>query len=57
MDADGATTFADLVNVEKGLDELHEGKSNMAISVGSRAHLQAEAVAEVLFITVLLLCG
>ena len=47
VDADGATRFSDLANVEKGLENLHEGKNGMAISVGSRAHLQDEAVAQV----------
>lgn len=46
VDADGATQFSDLVNVEKGLAELFGGKNGMAISVGSRAHLQEEAVAQ-----------
>ncbi|XP_065669959.1 dolichyl-phosphate beta-glucosyltransferase isoform X2 [Hydra vulgaris] len=45
-DADGATKFSDLDIVEAGLDELHGGKNNMAISIGSRAHLQEEAIAE-----------
>lgn len=47
VDADGATKFSDLVNVEKALDDLHDGKNGMAVSVGSRAHLQEEAVAQV----------
>ena len=47
LDADGATRFSDLDNVEKGLDDLHKGKNGMAVSVGSRAHLQEEAVAQV----------
>lgn len=41
-DADGATKFADLNHVEEGLDSFHSG---MAVSVGSRAHLQDDAVA------------
>jgi len=45
VDADGATKFSDLVHVEKGLDDFHGGKDGMAVSVGSRAHLQEEAVA------------
>lgn len=47
VDADGATKFSDLTNVENALDALHGGKNGMAISVGSRAHLQDEAVAQV----------
>jgi len=46
VDADGATRFSDLDGVEKGLDELHGGNNGMAISVGSRAHLQDDAVAQ-----------
>lgn len=46
VDADGATKFSDLDSVEDGLNELHGGKNNMALSVGSRAHLQDEAVAQ-----------
>jgi len=45
VDADGATKFSDLVHVEQGLEQLHGGKEGMAVSVGSRAHLQNEAVA------------
>ena len=48
VDADGATKFSDLDNVEKGLDSLEGGKEGMAVSVGSRAHLQEQSVAEVL---------
>ena len=47
VDADGATKFSDLDKVERALDELKGGKENMAISVGSRAHLQDDAVAQV----------
>lgn len=47
MDADGATKFSDLVHVEAGLDDFHGGKEGMAVSVGSRAHLQDDAVAQV----------
>ena len=49
VDADGATKFEDLFHVEKALDELKGGKDGMAISVGSRAHLQDDAVAQVTF--------
>ena len=34
--------------MEKGLDSLEGGKEGMAVSVGSRAHLQEQSVAEVL---------
>lgn len=47
VDADGATKFSDLDKVEKALDELKGGKEGMAVSVGSRAHLQDDAVAQV----------
>ena len=47
VDADGATKFSDLVHVEAGLDDFHGGKDGMAVSVGSRAHLQDDAVAQV----------
>ncbi|XP_077361861.1 dolichyl-phosphate beta-glucosyltransferase isoform X1 [Festucalex cinctus] len=45
-DADGATKFADVEKVEAGLKDLSPKPDNMAISCGSRAHLQQEAVAE-----------
>jgi len=45
VDADGATKFSDLLHVEKGLDDFHGGKDGMAVSVGSRSHLQEEAIA------------
>jgi len=55
VDADGATKFSDLDNVEKGLDSLEGGKEGMAVSVGSRAHLQEQSVAErSLFRTILM---
>ena len=47
VDADGATKFSDLDNVEKALDNFEDGKEGMAVSVGSRAHLQEDAVAQV----------
>lgn len=47
VDADGATKFSDLQHVDKALEGLHCGKNGMAICVGSRAHLQNDAVAEV----------
>eukprot|EP00794_Sanderia_malayensis_P007010 gene7010-7795_t len=45
VDADGATKFKDLDSVEKALDKFQGGKEEMAVSVGSRAHLQEDAVA------------
>ena len=47
VDADGATKFSDLDNVEREFDKFEGGKDGMAVSVGSRAHLQQEAVAQV----------
>lgn len=47
VDADGATKFADLDSVERALDEMKGGKEGMAVSVGSRSHLQDEAIAQV----------
>ncbi|XP_063807920.1 dolichyl-phosphate beta-glucosyltransferase [Pseudophryne corroboree] len=45
-DADGATKFADLENVEIGLNSLKPWPENMAISCGSRAHLKEESIAK-----------
>ncbi|KAL0994874.1 hypothetical protein UPYG_G00128590 [Umbra pygmaea] len=44
-DADGATKFADLEKVEAGLHNINTKPENMAISCGSRAHMEEEAVA------------
>ncbi|KAM9437077.1 dolichyl-phosphate beta-glucosyltransferase isoform 1-T1 [Salvelinus alpinus] len=44
-DADGATKFADVEKVEAGLRDVNIKPENMAISCGSRAHLEEEAVA------------
>ncbi|XP_045068986.1 dolichyl-phosphate beta-glucosyltransferase [Coregonus clupeaformis] len=44
-DADGATKFADVEKVEAGLHDVNTKPENMAISCGSRAHLEEEAVA------------
>ncbi|KAJ8275575.1 hypothetical protein COCON_G00073270 [Conger conger] len=44
-DADGATKFADLEKVEAGLQDISPKPENMAISCGSRAHLEEESVA------------
>ncbi|XP_013858746.1 dolichyl-phosphate beta-glucosyltransferase [Austrofundulus limnaeus] len=45
-DADGATKFCDVEKVEAGLKNLNAGPENLAISCGSRAHLEKEAVAQ-----------
>ncbi|KAM8835339.1 dolichyl-phosphate beta-glucosyltransferase [Synchiropus picturatus] len=45
-DADGATKFADFEKVEAGLNDLHPKTGNMAISCGSRAHLEQDSVAQ-----------
>uniref|UniRef100_A0A672N290 Dolichyl-phosphate beta-glucosyltransferase n=1 Tax=Sinocyclocheilus grahami TaxID=75366 RepID=A0A672N290_SINGR len=45
-DADGATKFADIENVEEGLESIDEKPDNMAISCGSRAHLEKVSVAQ-----------
>uniref|UniRef100_A0A4W6FQG2 Dolichyl-phosphate beta-glucosyltransferase n=1 Tax=Lates calcarifer TaxID=8187 RepID=A0A4W6FQG2_LATCA len=45
-DADGATKFADIDKVEAGLNDLNPKPENMAISCGSRAHLEKESVAQ-----------
>ncbi|KAM4699706.1 dolichyl-phosphate beta-glucosyltransferase [Discoglossus pictus] len=44
-DADGATKFADIEHVEVGLERLKPWPENMAISCGSRAHLEQESIA------------
>lgn len=46
VDADGATKFSDLQHVDAALDSLKGGKNGMAICVGSRAHLQEDAIAQ-----------
>ncbi|XP_038134727.1 dolichyl-phosphate beta-glucosyltransferase [Cyprinodon tularosa] len=45
-DADGATKFADIEKVEAGLKEVNAGPENLAISCGSRAHLEKDSVAQ-----------
>ncbi|KAL7847465.1 hypothetical protein AOLI_G00221830 [Acnodon oligacanthus] len=45
-DADGATKFGDIEKVEAGLENLSPKPENMAISCGSRAHLEKESVAQ-----------
>nr|XP_015823815.2 dolichyl-phosphate beta-glucosyltransferase isoform X1 [Nothobranchius furzeri] len=45
-DADGATKFSDIEKLEAGLKDIHRGPENLAISCGSRAHLEQESVAQ-----------
>eukprot|EP00117_Sycon_ciliatum_P023703 scpid38482/ scgid20079/ Dolichyl-phosphate beta-glucosyltransferase; Asparagine-linked glycosylation protein 5 homolog len=45
-DADGATKVSDLIRLENALHKDAPQKTDMAISCGSRAHLQEAAVAE-----------
>lgn len=45
-DADGATKFADIEKVEAGLHNIDPKPENMAISCGSRAHMEQEAIAQ-----------
>lgn len=45
-DADGATKFSDIEKVETALNEINPKPDNMAISCGSRAHLEQESVAQ-----------
>ncbi|XP_048839058.1 dolichyl-phosphate beta-glucosyltransferase [Brienomyrus brachyistius] len=45
-DADGATKFPDLEKVEAALQDIKPKPENMAISCGSRAHLEKESVAQ-----------
>uniref|UniRef100_A0A3Q1H7H8 Dolichyl-phosphate beta-glucosyltransferase n=1 Tax=Anabas testudineus TaxID=64144 RepID=A0A3Q1H7H8_ANATE len=45
-DADGATKFSDIEKVEAGLNDLEHKPGNMAISCGSRAHLEKVSVAQ-----------
>ncbi|XP_062910417.1 dolichyl-phosphate beta-glucosyltransferase isoform X2 [Mobula hypostoma] len=56
-DADGATKFADIEKVEAGLKALQPGPDNMAISCGSRAHLEKETVAKRSYFRTLLMYG
>ncbi|NXD70775.1 ALG5 glucosyltransferase, partial [Eolophus roseicapillus] len=49
VDADGATKFADIEKVEEGLKNLQPWPNEMAISCGSRAHLEKDSVAKVCF--------
>ncbi|KJE89135.1 hypothetical protein CAOG_08434 [Capsaspora owczarzaki ATCC 30864] len=43
-DADGATSFKDVVRLEDALKQ-HEAKNEHAMAIGSRAHMQDDAVA------------
>ncbi|XP_030648546.1 dolichyl-phosphate beta-glucosyltransferase [Chanos chanos] len=45
-DADGATKFADIEKVEAALQSINPKPDNMAISCGSRAHLEQDSVAQ-----------
>ncbi|XP_012734153.2 dolichyl-phosphate beta-glucosyltransferase [Fundulus heteroclitus] len=45
-DADGATKFSDIEKVEAGLKDINTGSDNLAISCGSRAHLEKDSVAQ-----------
>ncbi|XP_060682131.1 dolichyl-phosphate beta-glucosyltransferase [Hemiscyllium ocellatum] len=56
-DADGATKFADIEKVEAGLKDLQPWPDNMAISCGSRAHLEKEAIAKRSYFRTLLMYG
>ncbi|XP_041054479.1 dolichyl-phosphate beta-glucosyltransferase [Carcharodon carcharias] len=56
-DADGATKFADIEKVEAGLRGLQPGPDNMAISCGSRAHLEKETIAKRSYFRTLLMYG
>ncbi|KAL6742534.1 hypothetical protein Aduo_015677 [Ancylostoma duodenale] len=60
-DADGATKFSDIERLEKGLLRMSGGppvdESFPAVIVGSRAHLEAEAVATRSFLRTILMHG
>ncbi|XP_043929242.1 dolichyl-phosphate beta-glucosyltransferase [Protopterus annectens] len=57
-DADGATKFADLEKLEAGLKDLQKPwPDNMAISCGSRAHLEKESVAQRSYVRSFLMYG
>ncbi|RCN32900.1 glycosyltransferase, group 2 family protein [Ancylostoma caninum] len=60
-DADGATKFSDIERLEKGLLRMNGGppvdESFPAVIVGSRAHLEAEAVATRSFFRTILMHG
>ncbi|XP_065845880.1 dolichyl-phosphate beta-glucosyltransferase-like isoform X4 [Oscarella lobularis] len=56
-DADGATRFSDLTKVESALNKIAPDENTPAISVGSRSHLQDDAVAERTFLRNFLMYG
>ncbi|XP_078259293.1 dolichyl-phosphate beta-glucosyltransferase [Rhinoraja longicauda] len=56
-DADGATKFADIEKVEAALKVLQPGPDDMAISCGSRAHLEKETIATRSYFRTLLMYG
>ncbi|XP_046854462.1 dolichyl-phosphate beta-glucosyltransferase-like [Xenia sp. Carnegie-2017] len=58
VDADGATKFSDFTKVQSSLHKIINGKDHKpAIAVGSRAHLQDEAIAERTLLRNLLMYG
>ncbi|XP_064265051.1 dolichyl-phosphate beta-glucosyltransferase [Passer domesticus] len=56
-DADGATKFADIEKVEEGLKNLQPWPEGMAISCGSRAHLEKDSIAKRSYFRTLLMYG
>ncbi|XP_029458589.1 dolichyl-phosphate beta-glucosyltransferase [Rhinatrema bivittatum] len=56
-DADGATTFEDIEKVEDGLRKLQPWPDSMAISCGSRAHLEQDSIAQRSFFRTFLMFG
>ncbi|XP_053907181.1 dolichyl-phosphate beta-glucosyltransferase isoform X1 [Cuculus canorus] len=56
-DADGATEFADIEKVEEGLKNLQPWPNQMAISCGSRAHLEKDSIAKRSYFRTLLMYG
>lgn len=56
-DADGATKFADIEKVEEGLNNLRPWPKEMAISCGSRAHLEKDSIAKRSYFRTLLMYG
>lgn len=57
-DADGATKFSDFSKLEKSIKSLSENNWNHnAISIGSRAHLEEEAIATRSFFRTILMHG
>ncbi|KAM6096331.1 dolichyl-phosphate beta-glucosyltransferase isoform 2-T2 [Chlamydotis macqueenii] len=56
-DADGATKFEDIEKVEEGLKNLQPWPNQMAISCGSRAHLEKDSIAKRSYFRTLLMYG